>query len=664
MKKAILALALAFSTVTQANPGDTTWIQANNVKLNYYNNFDTAVAFPNGSLTYRKILMYFTLGEYACPSGSTYCHQWDYTVTNYVMTKTGDTAELSRFITPFATTGTPRFTSSWKQPYIFDVTDYYNLLQDSATIRIFYSGYSGGFTANVKFAFIQGTPPRNVYGFSPLWRGSFTYGNSADPIANHLPAKQFTAPANTVSAEAHLTITGHGSDNNQCCEFAAHSYSLSLNNSVAGSNVIWRSNCGLNELYAQGGTWIYNRGNWCPGDAVNTYTHHLGSSMAPSTTYSLALAFDPYMATSNYGNYAVGGQVLYYGNFNHTVDASLNNIIAPNNDVNYFRENPSNSFPSVRVKNTGSSVINSIAFSYNVKDSAASTFTWNGTLQPLQDTLIQLDSLTALTNLSIHGATGAQYFNVQITAVNGAPDQDLTNNAMQSTFYVAPVWPTKLVFTMQTNTEGAGGNIGAGFPSETTWQITDMRGNVVASLTNDSTSKLYVDTITLAPNQFYQLTINDESCDGLHWWVWDQNPSYGITAGYFYVKKLGSPILVPMNGYVYSGTYNNDFGCQFIQNFTTSNSITGIEQLKGKENLFTMSAYPNPAQDNVTISLNGMNSASGTFEIYDAQGRMVLSQKAEGLDSNIKLNGLSNGVYTVRYKDATTQLHTRMIIVK
>src|ERR1700752_2563380 len=151
MKKLILAVALCLSFNLFSNPGDTTWVQANNVNMEWYGNLDTLVHFPNGSTTYRKILMLFTLGEHPCPSGTTYCHQWDYTVLNYVLTPT-DTIELSRFITPYANSGVPRFPSTWKQHYWYDVTDFAPVLKDSAVIRILYSGYSGGFTGNIKFA--------------------------------------------------------------------------------------------------------------------------------------------------------------------------------------------------------------------------------------------------------------------------------------------------------------------------------------------------------------------------------------------------------------------------------------------------------------------------------------------------------------------------------
>ena len=139
MKKQLylFVIALLFLSVkVSANVGDTTWVQSFHGQFTQYGNFDTAVTFPNGSVSYRKIYMIFTLGEYNCSAGSQYCHQWDYDVENYVMTPAGDTLELARFITPYATSGTPGFGSSWKQYYIFDVTDYYNVLKNAATMRI------------------------------------------------------------------------------------------------------------------------------------------------------------------------------------------------------------------------------------------------------------------------------------------------------------------------------------------------------------------------------------------------------------------------------------------------------------------------------------------------------------------------------------------------
>jgi hypothetical protein len=578
---------------------------------------------------------------------------------------TTDTVELSRFITPYANSGVPRFPTTWQQYYTYDVTDFYPLLKDSAKIRINYSGYSGGFTANIKFAFIEGTPPRNVYGIDPIWSGAYNYGNTADPIANHIPTKTFTAPANTQSTEMKFTVTGHGSDNTtQCCEFASHNYSVVLNNNIIAQKAVWRDDCGFNELYAQGGTWIYNRGNWCPGDAVHVNTHPL-TGVTASSTYSLGLTFDPYTTTGNYGDYALGGYVVYYGNFNHTTDASLDDIISPSSNADHYRENPSGNSPVVHVRNTGSSPINSITFSYNVKDSLPGQYTWNGLLNSLQDTNITLAPLNTLTNMSLAGSSGAFNFTAKITAVNGSPDGDTTNNTFKSTFVVAPVWPPQFVVTMKTNSEGISG-VGVPDLSETTWQITDLNNNILAASTNDSINNTYVDTISLPDMGYYKLTINDLSCDGLHWWVWDQNPSYGVTAGSLYITRLGTGIAIPMKGYVYSGTYNNDFGCGFSQYFTTNvSAATGIKNIASKNNAPGIAAFPNPTGDNVNITVSGIPSVNGQFEVIDGQGRLVMQQKAAGTDNVINLSRLNSGVYTITYKDIKeVPVQTRVLIVK
>lgn len=96
-------------TSLNAAVGDTTWVQSFHGDFTNYGAFDTGVVFPDGSVTYRKIYMIITIGEYNCVAGSQYCHQWDYDIENYVMTPRGDTLELGRFITPYATSGTPGF---------------------------------------------------------------------------------------------------------------------------------------------------------------------------------------------------------------------------------------------------------------------------------------------------------------------------------------------------------------------------------------------------------------------------------------------------------------------------------------------------------------------------------------------------------------------------
>ncbi len=291
----LLLFALCCNTVSKAAPGDTTWVQANNVDLPWYGSYDTSIVFPTAGKSYRAIYMIFTLGKYMCPAGSTYCGDWDYTVQNYLITPGGQSYEIGRLITPYANAGAPRTPWSWLQHYVYDVTDYAPILHDSATMRIFFSGYSGGFTGNIMFAFIEGTPDRQVTGIKRLWGGSYSYGDTShlgthDINLHFLPVTD-TAPEFTEAATLKFTVTGHGSDPNYCNEFCSHHYYVFLNGTQIDSYVIWRPNCGMNELYPQSGTWLYERANWCPGAIVYSEYHKLPGVIKPGLHQRWACSF-------------------------------------------------------------------------------------------------------------------------------------------------------------------------------------------------------------------------------------------------------------------------------------------------------------------------------------------------------------------------------------
>jgi hypothetical protein len=660
----LLITALGMSSVAMANPGDTTWVQASDVQFTHYGNFDTTIAFPSGSVSYRKILMIFTMGEYSCPAGSQYCHQWDYTVSNYIMTPAGDTLELSRFISPFATAGTPRFPSNWTQHYVFDVTDFYNQLKNSATFRINYSGYSWGFTGNVKFAFIEGTPERNVTGITKVYDGYYGYGNASDPINNHLPVTNITAPAGTQSADLRFTVSGHGSDANGCCEFMSHYYNLNVNGNSIAQKDIWRDDCGLNELYPQGGTWIFNRGNWCPGDIVIPIVHTLPSINA-GTAYNVNIAFENYTVASPAGGYNTEAMVFHYGGLNKTTDASIEDIISPTDDENHFRENPLEGGPQIMVRNSGSTPITSIQFEYGIPGNWLPQYTWQGTLAPLQDTIITLPEIWDIYALS--GMTGANTFKAHILQVNGhTDDDDVTNNVMTSSFTAAPIWPFQFVVHMVTNSTDVNGvdQTGNGGQSQTNWQILDKNGNVMASRTDALTRTTYNDTVSLGFG-WYKLVVDDGGCDGLNWWLEVQDtqdfPNYH--AGSFTVKKFnGSSI--PVHGTTYGGTYGSDFGCGFNQYFTVgwALNVTNLEQQD-----ITFKAYPNPAQNSVTVNFTGVSDVKGTIRVIDAVGRVVLETPCTSTEQTINTTNLVNGLYTVVYADEKAdghKLQARLLIAK
>ncbi|MCD6064418.1 MAG: hypothetical protein K0R82_2329 [Flavipsychrobacter sp.] len=643
----LFLLAILPSFVTMAAPGDTTWIQGQTDAWlgTSPTNTDSTLQFPDGTKSYRKIYMIFTLGKYACPGSPQWCSDWDYTVQNFLMTPNGDTLELGRLITPYAnSTRMGQEGSNWKGYYVYDVTDMYTVLKNTGTVRIHFSGWSGGFTGTIRFAFIEGVPARNVIGVERLWKGSFTYGDGANPIDNKLTAINKTAPSGAISTEMKLNITGHGGDATEnCAEFCKKYYQVKVNGSMTEQKDIWRDNCGFNNYYPQNGTWVFNRANWCPGDLVHTNVHNL--NVAGGNTYDVDLDFEAYTGSGNLGSYSIEGAVYYYGGFNKQLDASLDDIIAPTNQEMHFRENPRTANPVVKVTNTGATAISSIEFTYGVNGSA-STYTWQGAIAPLAQAEITLPEIWELRV----AAGNANTFTCQVTKVNGQNDGDITNDKLSTTFAAAPQWPTSVFITLKTN-----GSVGTN-GSETSWKIYH-NGGLVKERAGNSASSTYVDTVKLGPGA-YMLEVIDEGCDGVNWWLYQsypQNPGPGSIN----VKRSDNGATLNLAGY-----YAGDFGCGFKQYFNV-NWPTAVTEVEAAA-MMAISVHPNPAANNATLSFEGLADVNGNVVIVDAVGRTVATQKANAAMVDINTAELANGVYSVIYTENRSglKLQTRMVVAK
>ena len=588
-----------------ANPGDTTWIQAqNDVQLNYFNDFDASITLPDGSLSYRKIIMVFTLGKYQCAAGTQYCGDWDYTIQNYLMTPT-DTFELSRLITPYANASYPRTPWAWKQHYYFDVTDFYPLLKNNVAIRLAYHNYSGGFTGNIRFAFIEGTPPRTVTGIKKLWNGAFTFGSATDPIENHFGAVSTVAPANTTQAEMKFTVTGHGSDQAGCSEFCSKYYKVFANSSLIEQKTIWKDNCGSNDLYPQSGTWVYNRANWCPGQLIYPNIHKMGNITAGSTL-NADVDFQTYTGNGN-ASYIVSSAVFIYGPYNNTLDASLENILSPTNYEGSFRANPICGSPQVVVRNTGATTIQSISFQYAVAGQTPKTYTATGlSLAAMKDTTLNLPALETLFSMT---ASSLNAFTVSIRQVNGATDDYSMNNSLQSYFATAPDWPETFSVTLKTN-NGA---------TETKWRIEDLNGNIIKQQTPTTANTTYTDTIKSLPGGCYRLVVTDNGCNGLYWWA-----NAGGGTGWIYCSKSDGSLLRLTNGLPdYPAGLSQDFGCGFTQYFRVAAAQPVVQPPPVVVTIFSIQVAPNPFTNELRLVIGSPKERPATVGLFDMQGRKV-----------------------------------------
>ena len=625
-----------------AAPGDTTKVAAHtNLQMDWYNNFDTAVTFPTGSVQYRQVKMHFILGKYQCPAGSQYCGDWDYDVHTYLMTPT-DTFELGRLITPYAGTGFGRFTFAWSHDYEFDVTDYQSVLKGPAVVRILYSGYSGGFTANVRFDFVEGTPARPVLGLSRVWNGGFDYGHGAVAINTALQPITATPPAGTVASQLRLNITGHGGDDNGCAEFCPNHYILSKDATDFATQDFWREDCSYNHMYPQSGTWVYNRANWCPGDLVRDFRYELAGITA-ETPFTLGMRFPPYTSTTNTPNtfaasYKIDGTVFHYGPYAFTSDASIEKILAPNDDITFIRENARLGSPLVRLRNNGSATITSVVLSYGVGTQMA-TYTWNGSLAPEESTLVTLPQMPELKL-----PAGSYGFTASIVSVNGAADQEPSNNSLSTTFTAAPSWPTDIIIRLLNNTS-----------ANTDWRIEDLDGNIKASRTGCPSGTVCADTVNLDFGVAYKMIVSDtltlgyydittgtargsKGGDGLSF--------AGSAAGYIRAYRLNSTSLA-LPGAM-SGAAAGNFGAGFTHYFYTG-WPTAVSQLSSAQGPLA-EVFPNPSDGVYFVNASASNERL-TYTLTNIQGAIVESGSLDAANSQkLDISTAPAGIYLLHVR--------------
>ncbi len=82
-----------------------------------------------------------------------------------------------------------------------------------------------------------------------------------------------------------------------------------------------------------------------------------------------------------------------------------------------------------------------------------------------------------------------------------------------------------------------------------------------------------------------------------------------------------------------------------------------------EEEIAGMTAYPNPANGQLTVATTGMD---GNYEIRvtDVLGKVVYNETAFGAKKNIDVSEFKNGVYLVTVLDKGAVIQTRRVVVK
>lgn len=481
--------------------------------------------------------------------------------------------ELMSFVTPY---GIGLDMGMKGKTWYFDVTDYAPLLKGNKRFLMALGG-EWQEQMDIDFLFIEGTPPRNVLDCYQLWQGGARIGGSSiNSINNDIRFNTQTVTINPAgkSFKMRSTITGHGAEG----EFSQNGGVVTHYFNIAGgaNEFAWpiTRSCAGNPVFPQGGTWIYDRQGWCPGEYSLLKEYDISTYVTPGSTVTLDYnCSNPQNASGDY-RYIAAHQLITYGSPNFSLDASMVDVQKPSNKVLFSRENPMCAKPMIIVRNTGSSALTDLDIDYWINSSSVKqSYHWTGNLAFMDTTIISLP----IGSLWLNGLNPSKnVFNVELVKANNMTDNYSYNNKYASDFTLADIITDSLTVEFRTNN----------YPSENTYYLLDANNNVVPGasfLANANT--VYTDNYLL--NGCYKLVVEDLGEDGLEWWA---NSAQG--SGSVKLKNAQGNIIK---------TFQTDFGKRFEYSFSTKPyAFVGVKENMAIE---SVQLHPNPAHDKFQLTV-------------------------------------------------------------
>ncbi len=521
--------------------------------------------FPSKTESIRRIIMKVTL---AYPEDRAIAH-WDYMDRIKILRtggKEGTNLDLNigRMLTPYGS----NFKEDWTYTWQVDVTDFSSFLRDSVEIEYIHSGYESpelGWDLTIEFEIEKGPAIADFVSLKKLWNGTFQYGNPENDIELGLAPIEISKKEKAEFGRIRIQHTGHGMDRpNGCSEFCSRWREVVFDGEVIDKRDVWKE-CGDNPLYPQGGTWIFDRGYWCPGDLQNPDIFQV---TLQDESHIIDMNMEPFTANDiNQPKEVINTYFFQYGAPNHKHDVAIEQILAPNDIQNFNRLNPRTFDPIIKIKNLGSEPLKELTIIYYTKGFDKRQYNWQGNLAFYQETEITLPG-------KINFNPGQNQFIVNLQSPNSKKDQWTADNQESVYFSDIPVLPNKLVVDFMTNNK----------PEENSLFITNSTHDTVfikkpAAL---DSATLYSDTLTLAEGN-YALTLTDTTGNGLEFWFMPQ-------AGYGYLR------LKDIEGNILK-LFESDCGNGQFFGFTADKKAS----VDTSRDYLSVNIFPRMVKDNLTI---------------------------------------------------------------
>lgn len=285
--------------------------------------------------------------------------------------------------------------------------------------------------------------------------------------------------------------------------------------------------------------------------------------------------------------------------------------------------------PTFELQNNGSLPLTSAEIKYQINDEPEATYQWTGNLDFLQKTTITLPS----TAYAVQPSNVLKIFGV---SANGVNDEYPKNDTIKYSFTSAPMAGSQVTVYLKTDNN----------PQETTWEIKDIQGNIIATGgPYAEPKKSYTSVVDLGFGICYEFAMYDAGGNGM---------CCANGTGFFKVYNGNTTI-----------SQGNSFGSSVVNQFYSLSGV-GVGETPDAA---SFSVYPNPAGEQTTISFTNAVKEQVAVQVFNMQGAVVLNLPVKDYASGqhqIKLDcsNLNAGVYHIRLTAGSKAFNQKLTISK
>ena len=269
--------------------------------------------------------------------------------------------------------------------------------------------------------------------------------------------------------------------------------------------------------------------------------------------------------------------------------------------------------PVISIENLGANQATTLDITYSVNQGPSQVYNWTGDLSTFQEEEITLPAI-AFTQQATNTLT-----------ISVASDDVNENNEGATSFDAVLETIGTIILTFDTDT----------FAHQNSWDFRDSSGNIIESESYTSSDD----------NQLFSYRFNFDA-DCLEFNMYDTSGNGILGSGDGVSLEDGNGVVIY--------ALNSDIGSGFSIQFN-SDGVLDLEE----NNLETVTLYPNPTSDVLTIS----NLENATIEIYNLLGQVMTTKTNSSNQETIDVSGYRSGTYFIKIsnQELTT---TKKFVVK